>query len=42
MQQELDVLIAIINAKQASEREEHKCCNDDRWKRSDVVFIQSC
>jgi hypothetical protein len=30
MQQELDVLTAVIDAKQASEREEHKCCNDDR------------
>jgi uncharacterized protein (DUF2384 family) len=29
MQQELDVLTAVIDAKQASERE-HKCCNDDR------------
>jgi len=30
MQQELDLLMALVDAQQASEREEQKRCNDDR------------
>jgi hypothetical protein len=40
MQQELDVLTALVDAQQALEREEQKHCNDDRRKRR-VTFIQS-
>jgi hypothetical protein len=29
MKQELDVLTTTVNAQQALEREEKKCCNDD-------------
>jgi hypothetical protein len=42
MQEELDVLIALIDARQASERAEQKHRNDDRRKRRTTTFIQSC
>jgi hypothetical protein len=42
MQQELDVLTALVDAQQASEREERKHHNDDIRKRKVVTFIQSC
>jgi cell division septum initiation protein DivIVA len=42
MQQELDVLTALVNAQQASEREEQKRHNDYRQKRRAATFIQSC
>jgi hypothetical protein len=42
MKQELDVLTTIVNAQQASEREEKKCCNDDIPNRTAATFIQSC
>jgi len=42
MQQELDVLTALVDAQQASEREEQKHHNDDIRKRKVVTFIQSC
>jgi hypothetical protein len=29
MKQELDVLMATVNAQQASEKEDKICCNDD-------------
>jgi glycogen synthase len=41
IQQELDVLTTLVDAQQASKREEQKHCNDDRRKRR-VTFIQSC
>jgi hypothetical protein len=41
MKQELDVLTATVNAKQASEREEKICCNDDIRNRTAATFIQS-
>jgi hypothetical protein len=34
MKQELDVLTAVVNAQQASEREEIKRCNDDIQNRT--------
>jgi hypothetical protein len=42
MKQELDVLTAIVNAQQASEREEKIRCNDDIRNRTAATFIQSC
>jgi hypothetical protein len=42
MHQELDVLTALVDAQQASEREEQKRHNDDRQKRRAATFIQSC
>jgi hypothetical protein len=42
MQQELDLLMALVDAQQASERKEQKRCNDDRRKRRVAIFIQSC
>jgi hypothetical protein len=42
MKQELDVLTAVINAQQASEREEKKGCSDDIQNRTAATFIQSC
>jgi hypothetical protein len=42
MKQELDVLTAIVNAQQASEREERIRCNDDIRNRTAATFIQSC
>jgi hypothetical protein len=42
MKQELDVLMAVVNAQQASEKEEKKRCNDDIRKRTAATFIQSC
>ena len=42
MKQELDVLMATVNAQQASEREEKKWCYDDIQNRTTVTFIQSC
>ena len=42
MKQELDVLTAAVNAQQASEREEKKCCNDEIRNRTAATFIQSC
>jgi hypothetical protein len=42
MEQELDVVTATINAKQASEREEKIRCNDDIRNRTAATFIQSC
>jgi len=41
MQQELDVLTALVDAKQASKREEQKCHNDDKRKKKAATFIQS-
>jgi len=41
MKQELDVLMAIVNAQQASEREEKIRCNDDIRNRMDATFIKS-
>jgi hypothetical protein len=34
--------MALVEAKQASEREERKHCNDDRRKRRVATLIQSC
>jgi hypothetical protein len=42
MQQELDILTALVNAQQALEREEQKRHNDYRQKRRAATFIQSC
>ena len=42
MKQELDVLMAVINAQQASEGEEKNCCNDEIRNRTAATFIQSC
>ena len=42
MKQELDVLTVAVNAQQASEREEKKCCNDEIRNRTAATFIQSC
>jgi hypothetical protein len=42
MKQELDVLMATVNAQQASEREEKIRCNDDIRNRTAATFIQSC
>jgi len=42
IQQELDMLTALVDAHQASEKEEQKRCNDDRRKRRSAIFIQSC
>jgi len=39
--QELDVLMAAVNAQQASEREEKKWCIDEIWNRTAATFIQS-
>jgi hypothetical protein len=36
------VLMATVNAQQASEKEEKICCNDDIWNRTAATFIQSC
>jgi len=41
MKQELDVLMAIVNAQQASETEEKIRCNDDIRNRMDATFIKS-
>jgi hypothetical protein len=41
MQQELDVLTALVNAQQVSKREEQKCRNDGRQKKRAATFIQS-
>jgi len=41
MEQELDVLMASVNAQQASEREEKIRCNDDIRNRTATTFIQS-
>ena len=42
MHQELDMLTALVDAHQASEKEEQKRYNDDRRKRRSAIFIQSC
>ena len=42
MQQELDMLMTLLDAQQALEREEQKHHNDDRRKRRAATFIQSC
>jgi len=42
MKQELDVLTALVNAQQASEREEKIRCNVDIRNRTAATFIQSC
>jgi hypothetical protein len=42
MKQELDVLIATVNAQQALEKEEKIRCNDDIRNRTTITFIQSC
>jgi hypothetical protein len=42
MKQELDVLMASVNAQQASEREEKIRCNYDIQNRTAATFIQSC
>jgi len=42
MKQELDVLVATVDAQQASEREEKIRCNDDIQNRMAATFIQSC
>jgi hypothetical protein len=42
MKQELDVLMATVNAQQASEKEEKIRCNDDIRNRMAATFIQSC
>ena len=42
MNQELDVLMAAVNAQQASKTEEKKCCNDEIRNRTATTFIQSC
>ena len=42
MQQELDVLMTLVDAQQALERDEQKHCNDDKRKRRATTFIQSC
>jgi len=42
MQQELDVLTALVDAQQASKREEQIHRNNDRQKRRVASFIQSC
>ncbi|KAL9360297.1 hypothetical protein Peur_048420 [Populus x canadensis] len=42
MKQELDMLTAVINTQQASEREEKKGCRDDIQNRTAATFIQSC
>jgi hypothetical protein len=39
MKQELDVLTVAVNAQQASEREEKKCCNDEIRNRTAATFI---
>jgi hypothetical protein len=41
MQQELDVLTALVNAQKVSKREEQKCRNDGRQKKRAATFIQS-
>jgi len=41
MKQELDVLMASLNAHQASEREEKIHCNDNIRNRTAATFIQS-
>jgi hypothetical protein len=41
IQQELDVLTALVNAQQVSKREEQKCRNDGRQKKRAATFIQS-
>jgi len=42
MKQELDVLMATVNAQQASKKEEKIRCNDDIRNRTAATFIQSC
>jgi hypothetical protein len=42
MKQQLDVLMAALNAQQASKREEKIHCNDDIRNRTAATFIQSC
>jgi len=42
MKQELDVLMATVNAQQASEKEEKIRYNDDIRNRMAATFIQSC
>jgi hypothetical protein len=42
MKLELDVLMATVNAQQASEREEKICYNDDIRNRTAATFIQCC
>ena len=42
MKQELDLLTAIVNAQQASKREEKIHCNDDIRNKTAATFIQSC
>jgi hypothetical protein len=42
MKQELNMLMAVVNAQQASEREEKKWYNDEIRNITAATFIQSC